>query len=116
MSISKRTRDKLKARDPYCWHCGQDWDLVIHHRKNRQMGGSSLLDHYTNLMMVCEQYNFQMEANAVAAQEAKEWGHKLESWEKFTEPVFDRCNGIWYELRDDGTKVESNYGRDERIF
>lgn len=115
--ISQRVRNKLKARDSYCWHCGQDWELVVHHRQNRGMGGrGSSLDHITNLMLVCEAYNFQMESDAVVAQDAKEWGHKLASWESFKEPVFDRCNGIWYELQDDGTKIESSYSRDERVF
>lgn len=115
MTITAHVRKKLKARDPYCLHCGQDYDLVVHHRKNRQMGGSKLLDHYSNLLMVCEVYNFKMEADSVMAQDAREFGHKLESWQDFAEPVYDRCDGQWYRLEDDGTKTVVD-GPEESIF
>jgi len=105
MSITARVRKKLKERDPYCLHCGDDTDLVVHHRKNRQMGGSKLLDHYQNLLMVCEDYNFRMESNPHAAQAAREFGHKLSSWQDFTDPVYDECDGNWYNLEENGTKT-----------
>lgn len=102
--ISDRVRKILEKRDQYCWHCGQTDNLVVHHRKNRQMGGSKLLDHPTNLLLVCQDYNFRMESQADVAEEAREWGHKLDSWQDFSDPVYDRCDGEWYELFDDGTK------------
>jgi hypothetical protein len=95
MTISKRVREALERRDKYCWHCGQEDGLVVHHRKNRQMGGSKMLDHYSNLILVCPSYNTSMESDAE---------NKLESWQDFSEPVYDRCDGEWYELFDDGTK------------
>ena len=104
MTITAHVRKKLKTRDPYCLHCGDDANLVVHHRKNRQMGGSKLLDHYSNLLMVCESYNFRMEASEVIAEDARKFGHKLSSWQDFSEPVYDECNGNWYVLNDDGTK------------
>ena len=104
MTITAHVRKKLKTRDPYCLHCGDDANLVVHHRKNRQMGGSKLLDHYSNLLMVCESYNFRMEASEVVAEDARKFGHKLSSWQDFSEPVYDECDGNWYVLNDDGTK------------
>lgn len=105
MTISARMRKVLQARDPYCYHCGYDMQLVVHHRKNRGMGGSKNLDHYTNLLLVCEDYNIDMESKSVLAQDARDHGHKLNSWQDFSDPVFDRCTGLWYQLQDDGTKT-----------
>jgi hypothetical protein len=28
----------------------------------------------------------------------------LGSWQDFSEPVYDECDGNWYALKDDGTK------------
>jgi hypothetical protein len=102
--ITDKMRRILKERDPYCLHCGDDMDLVLHHRKNRGMGGSKMLDHYTNLIRVCEYYNFKMEASEVIAEDARKFGHKLSSWQDFSEPVYNECDGNWYALKDDGTK------------
>lgn len=102
--ITDRMRRILKERDPYCLHCGEDVDLVLHHRKNRGMGGSKLLDHYTNLLRVCQDYNSRMESSEVAANDARGFGHKLSSWQDFSEPIYDECDGNWYILKDDGTK------------
>jgi len=114
MTLSPYIRRKLEQRDPYCLHCGETDDLVIHHRKNRGMGGSKLLDVYENLLRVCNYYNGQMEADSQVAEQAKEWGHKLESWQGFNELVFDRCDGEWYELKPDGTK--ESYWKPAQLF
>jgi hypothetical protein len=114
MTLSPYIRRKLEQRDPYCLHCGETNDLVIHHRKNRGMGGSKLLDVYENLLRVCNYYNGQMEADSQVAEQAKEWGHKLESWQAFNELVYDRCDGEWYELKPDGTK--ESYWKPAQLF
>lgn len=113
--IPDRVKKMLKKRDPYCVHCGEDADLVIHHRKNRGMGGSKLLDHYQNLLMVCQDYNFKMESQPTTAEDARRWGHKLESWQDFSEPVLDRCNGLWYQLEQNGTKTVVD-GKEESLI
>ena len=69
------------------------------------MGGSKLLDHYSNLLMVCSEWNGLMESDSKSAQSARAWGHKLQSWQDFVEPVFDCMNHNWYRLEQDGTKT-----------
>ncbi len=104
MSLSKAIKQKLEARDKWCWHCGATTDLAPHHRKNRRSGGSKLLDRLDNLILVCQIYNFQMESSAEVAQQAREFGHKLRSWDDFSVSAFDRPTGTWYVLDSEGGK------------
>ena len=101
-------RKKVLERDQYCYHCGEFNDLVIHHRRNRGMGGSKLLDRYECLLAVCPLYNGLMESDAGVAGAARGWGHKLGSWEDFDKPVFDSVKFIWYVLDSNGGKKEIN--------
>lgn len=105
--ITKAMRDKLAKRDPYCVHCGEDVDLVVHHRRNRGMGGSKELDKLSNLMRICSWYNTFMESSANGADMARENGHKLRQWDEFSEPIKDETTGIWYVLDDLGNKTEA---------
>jgi hypothetical protein len=104
VSLSKAVKNKLEARDKYCWHCGSTDNLAPHHRKNRRAGGSKLLDRLDNLILVCQNYNFLMEADAEVAKQAREFGHKLRSWDDFGVSLFDRVTGTWYVLDLEGGK------------
>jgi hypothetical protein len=108
MAIPKKVLRLVQARDQHCFHCGQTKDLVPHHRINRGMGGSKLLDTPDNLMMVCSLYNGAMEGDHRMAQAARAWGHKLAVWEDTIKPAFD-VGGGWWVLLPDGTKVESTW-------
>jgi hypothetical protein len=107
MAICEYIRKKIRERDFYCYHCGATEALEVHHRKGRKMGSSKLLDRLDNLILVCSKYNFEMEADANVAAEAREFGHKLASWEDFSSPVFDAPHLTWYKLSEDGSKVET---------
>jgi hypothetical protein len=104
MAIPKKTLTLIRARDPHCYHCATEEDLVPHHRINRGMGGSKLLDTPDNLMMVCAVYNGLMESDILTARSARGWGHKLAVWEDTARPVFDVVGG-WWILGADGSRV-----------
>ena len=104
MAIPAKIRKLIEQRDECCWHCGTHVDLVVHHRKNRGMGGSKLLDTPDNLMLICALYNGAMEADAGVARSARQWGHKLPGWESTGNAVFQVGGGWWY-LLPDGSKV-----------
>ena len=105
MALSRKSLTLLRARDTHCWHCGATDDLVPHHRKNRGMGGSKLLDGLDNLMLVCAFYNGEMESTSQTAIAARRWGHKIPAWGDTREPVFDCTVFRWYTLLKNGTKV-----------
>jgi 5-methylcytosine-specific restriction endonuclease McrA len=106
--VKESIRKLIERRDSACFHCGSSQDLVIHHRRNRGMGGSKLLDTPDNLMTVCSAYNGEMESSPRVAQQARAWNHKLPVWESQNLPVFDRLGGWWY-LHPDGTKELSTW-------
>ena len=109
MAVPKKVLKLVKTRDQHCWHCGVEEDLVPHHRKNRGMGGSKLLDTPDNLMMICSSWNGLMESDAGLAASARGWGHKLPVWERLEMPVFDCTVFKWYFLLPDGGKVLSTW-------
>lgn len=104
MAIPKKVLKLVQARDEHCWHCGTTEDLVPHHRINRGMGGSKLLDTPDNLLMICALWNGLMESSAVDAASARGWGHKLAVWEQLDTFVFDRAVFEWFVLLPDGGK------------
>lgn len=97
-------RKQVLARDPYCFHCGESNDLVVHHRRNRGHGGSKLLDQPEWLMAVCPLWNGLMESDATAATTARNFGHKLRSWQNHSLPVFDVVSQLWYVFDTNGGK------------
>jgi len=105
MAIPKKTLKLVQERDLYCLHCGQEDDLVPHHRINRGMGGSKLLDTADNLLMVCARYNGAMESDAVVAAKARGWHHKLSTWQSPALPVFDCVVFRWWFLHEDGSRT-----------
>lgn len=109
MAIPKKVLKLIMERDSHCYHCGQEEDLQPHHRINRGMGGSKLLDTPNNLMMVCGLWNGAMESDLKAAREARAWGHKLAVWEDTGHPVFDRGSFRWWVLLPDGGRVLSDW-------
>lgn len=107
MAISNKMAVQLRERDPYCLHCGADIGLQVHHRRNRGMGSSKLLDRYENLLRVCALLNYAMESDAEVAREAKKFGWKLGQWDDFAHPVFDKVQQKWFYLTKEGTKHET---------
>ena len=112
--IKPSIRKQLEERDQYCVHCGSDYELVIHHRKNRGAGGTKgkqaeITNGFQNLLRVCQRYNFEMEANATVGAAARGWGHKLAMWESLDHPVFDCTTFTWYVLDTDGGRVKVNF-------
>ena len=106
MAIPKKVLKVVQERDTHCWHCGREDDLVPHHRKNRGMGGSKLLDTPDNLMMICAAWNGSMESDARDAATARGWGHKVPIWGDLKQPVFDRGSFQWWILDSEGGMVE----------
>jgi hypothetical protein len=104
MAVSDRVRRQVEKRDLACWHCGSTEGLVLHHRRNRGMGGSKLIDTAQNLIRVCQTYNSLMESDPATAEDAREFGHKLQSWRDISDPLYDVPNLIWYTLTEAGEK------------
>lgn len=96
---------KLRERDKWCWHCGEVNDLVPHHRINRGMGGSKVLDNLQNIILVCAEYNGLMESDADVANSARELGHKVSKFSNSSVPLFDNISQSWYQLDVTGGKL-----------
>lgn len=108
MAISDRTRRIVTERDGgKCWHCGTTQNIQVHHRRNKGLGSSKLLDTFQNLIVVCAAYNYAMESDAVVARDAREFGHKLSNWNEFSDPVFDQFDLSWWILTEDGSKIRT---------
>lgn len=102
--MNSREVQKLRERDKWCWHCGAETNLVPHHRANRGMGGSKVLDNLQNVILVCSEYNGLMESDAGVANEARDLGHKLSKYIAPSEPVYDNVLHKWYALDTKGGK------------
>lgn len=102
--MKKSLLKQLLERDKYCWHCGDTETLVPHHRKNRGMGGRKSLDTPNNLILVCAEYNYLMEADSKVLFEALTYKHKLKQTDWLFEPCFDKVANLWFVLDNEGRK------------
>jgi hypothetical protein len=98
---------KLRERDHWCWHCGTESTLVPHHRANRGHGGSKVLETLQNVILVCAQFNSEMESDANVANWARDLGLKLSRYDSPSAPVFDNWAKRWYSLDEKGNKHET---------
>jgi len=93
---------QFRQRDQHCYHCGEAYDLIPHHRSNRGMGGAKSKDQPSNIIVMCAVINDQMESNATTAQLAREYGWKISRYENsLIRPVYDAVSGFWFRLDDD---------------
>lgn len=100
-------RKKILERDKgMCWHCGTTENVQIHHRTNRGMGGSKLLDRPSNLVVVCAEYNYAMESNFMDARSARDLGHKVSRHASIIHSPIRDFIGQWYLLDDRYQKHE----------
>lgn len=108
--MNDKLRKRIYERDRrQCWHCGTEDNLTIHHRVNRGMGGSKLLDMPSNLVVMCAAFNQAMESDLRAHKLAKEKGWKVSRHARASEvPIWDyqgnKC------LLDDAFRVWRFYG------
>jgi len=108
---SKYLKNLIERRDGgVCWHCGTDVDTTIHHRLNRGMGGDKtadkVADRPSNLLTICQHFNFLMESDLDAAREAKDKGLKLRRGNLTTDAPVQYYDGSWWILTDHGTKIQ----------
>ena len=97
---------KLRARDLWCWHCGDSENLVPHHVQNRGMGGSKILDNLQNVILVCSFYNVQMESDPQTAEYARDYGHKASKFSAPGHPILDATRQTWFSLDKHGDKIQ----------
>lgn len=112
MAISAVNRRLTYERDGnQCVACPQTYGLVIHHRANRQAGGSKLRDHVANYLTACSVHNGQFENVLLGS--AREKGWKLRQWENpFAVAVYYPAFGEWRLLDDKGSYTLAK-GRDQ---
>lgn len=106
--MNPKITQMVRARDQHCWHCGSMTNLVVHHRANRGMGGSKILDTAQNLIVVCRDYNNLMESDADVAAESRQLGHKLGRYASPSSPVYDAFFQRWYFLDTKGGKTPTD--------
>ena len=107
MAVSKAMRERIIKRDNHqCWHCQEVEAISLQHRRNRQMGGSKLLDRADNLIVLCSAMNALIESDSAAANQARDFGWKLTSWNDFDAPVFNANDLKWYQ-------IDTNFGKTE---
>ena len=76
-SVNQKQFQKYLDRDDGCVHCGQTESVSPHHRLNRGMGGSKARDVPSNIIVICSDLNWRMEADSTTARDAEQFGWKL---------------------------------------
>lgn len=99
--FSSAQKRLVRARDGSCVpHRGREFlcsgELVLHHRRNRGMGGSRLVNTVSNALLVCSRWNMEAEGVAGVAHEARVHGWKLASFQNPAQcPVFYPGEGLF---------------------
>lgn len=83
MSLPRRLFDEIAERDGYyclmALHSCDGEGNVLHHRANRGAGGSKILDHPANIVLVCWRCNGDAEdASAIVRMDLIERGLRVE--------------------------------------
>jgi len=108
-------RKKVWARDDgICWHCGTTENLQIHHRINRGMGGSKLLDRGSNLILLCAEFNYKIESDLTAARRARKLGIKVSRHGDVLRAPIQDAIGRWFMLDDFYKKHEVEFKNEFR--
>jgi len=104
--MNKKSFQKFLDRDTGCVHCGiNDDTLIPHHRQNRGMGGSKLLDKPSNIVVLCSGANNWLESNYAFAQMGKDYGWKLTHGQEPEKTPVWIVDG-WYLLDNEFGKVK----------
>jgi len=113
MAVTMKQKRMTFERDgEQCVWCGNTSGLTVHHRKNRQAGGSKLRDHLANFLTACYTCNGQFEDNLM--ERARLMGVKLQQWEDpYRTAVHFKHFNEWRLLADDGSFIVVD-GRDYR--
>lgn len=103
MTVTNKQKKLTFTRDgEQCVWCGVASGLTIHHRKNRQAGGSKLRDHLANFITACYICNGMFEDNIL--EEARFLGVKLQQWEDpYRTAVYFKPAREWRLLDDEGS-------------
>ena len=79
-----------------CGCSGREDTFIPHHRINRGLGGSKVLDRPANILVLCSLSNGLLESDSKWAGAAREYGWKLSRWESAEDtPFYDRGTGTW---------------------
>lgn len=88
-------------RDGGCVHCGEMEAVAPHHRINRGMGGSKLLDKPSNILVMCSTMNTAMESSERYATMGRLYGWKMRPWEDpASVPFWHAGRNVWCEIDD----------------
>jgi hypothetical protein len=99
--MSPKLFRKYLDRDGGCVHCGELDAVAPHHRRNRGMGGSKILDRPSNIIVLCSVLNGLLESDSKWAARAVEYGWKLRAGSQPDETaVFYPTLSCWVMLDD----------------